>query len=85
MLESHDQDFSFDQADLQLACVKYFYQTGLLHESNDNGRPRKRARLSIPDKAEGDVDIRSGLMLELNALLGLEGFTNLSDLSEIVM
>lgn len=59
-----------------------------MHEANDNNnndRPRKRARLSIPDKAQTDADILLDLMSQLMSLLGCEQFTNLTDLSGIVM
>ena len=55
-----------------------------MHNNNDSGRPRKRARLSVPDKAQPEADIRRGLLLELNKLLGCEEFANVNDLEEIV-
>ncbi len=83
-VESHDQDFSFSQIDLQQACMKYFYNTGLMRESNNNDRPRKRARLSIPDRAQPDATILPDLMSNMIRLLGCGDVTNLTDLSEVV-
>lgn len=83
-LKTHDDDFAFQHIDLQQACIKYFSDTGLMRENNGNDRPRKRTRLSLPDKAQQDADIRSDLMSALNSLLGSKELTNLTDLSETV-
>ena len=55
-----------------------------MRESNGNDRPRKRTRLSLPDKAQRDADIRPDLMSELDSLLGFRELTKLTDLSGAV-
>ena len=55
-----------------------------MHDSNDSDGPRKRARLSIPDKAQPEADIRRSVLTELNNLLGCEELTDLTDMEEIV-
>lgn len=84
-LKSLEQEFSFSQVDLQQACIKHFYAAGLIYEINDNNRPQKRARLSLPEKAQPNADILLDLMSQLMNLLGCEDSTNLTDLRGTVM
>lgn len=86
-LQFRNAEFLFSDPDLHKAYVMQFYTTGAIQEGDDNNndRPRKKARLSLPDEAPPDFEIQSYLLGKLCSLLSVQKATDLSNLSRIAV